>query len=151
MNEQRKRVFFAYHLICLPVVSCALSLNSISVRVQTRPQTFSADQKGKANTMKVYANDKAVRREGEVEGKRRVWITRFDHRVMWVLEPDDNTYSVVRPSWDPLKPGMSFDIPSIYMDFYGLYPGFYRVRAQLRRSQGRARIARSRGSRTVPL
>jgi hypothetical protein len=128
MNEQRKTVFFLYHLICLAVVSCALLLNSLSVPAQTRPQSFSADQiqtlDGKTTTFKVYATDKAVRREGEVEGKRSVWITRFDHRVMWVLEPDDNTYSVVRPVWDPLKPGMSFDKPSAYMSFYGLTPGF---------------------------
>jgi hypothetical protein len=128
MNEPRKRVSFEYHLICLAVVSCALLPTSISVRAQTRPQSFSADQihtiNGKTTTYKVYASDNAVRRESEVEGKRIVWITRFDHKVMWDLHPDDNTYSVFRPSWDPLKPGMSFDIPSLYMEFFGLSPGF---------------------------
>jgi len=127
MNEPRKRVSFEYHLICLAVVSCALLLNSISVRAQTRPQSFSADQiqtlDGKTFTLKVYTSDKAVRREGEVEGKRTVWITRFDHKVMWVLKPDDNTYSVFRPGPGP-QPGMSFDKPSPYMSFFGLSPGF---------------------------
>ena len=115
-------------LLWWAVVFCCILFANGGANAQTRVQPFSADQtstiKGKTTTVKVYGIEKAVRVDGEKDGKKKVWITRFDRDVMWVLTPDDQTYGVFHPRFRAEYMGMRFSQEREYIFMFNLFPGF---------------------------
>ncbi len=75
MNESKNRFLSEeQHLVCWAAVFCALFCINTGIRAQTPLRPFSADQietsERKTTTRKVYASEKAVRIDGEQDGKK---------------------------------------------------------------------------------
>lgn len=94
--RMRQSRFGAHGLAwCVALVGLVLfSARAASAQMASKP--FSADQvvtkHGKTTTNRVYATPAAMRVDGAQDGKKFIAITRWDHKVIWSIMPDQKMY-----------------------------------------------------------